>query len=97
MIYEGSRYEQAQTATVLNKEGFPAKAIFPQEHFSTVFEYREYVAEFGDRFDVLAARFYGDAERWWLIARANPEIFFPDDPLPAGLTLRIPDDIISSW
>ena len=29
------------------------------------------VARMGDRFDNLAARYYKDASKWWIIAKAN--------------------------
>lgn len=29
------------------------------------------VAQDGDRFDTLAARYYKDASKWWIIAKAN--------------------------
>jgi phage tail protein X len=30
-----------------------------------------YTAQDGDRFDMLAYRFYGSATQWWVIAKAN--------------------------
>lgn len=29
------------------------------------------IAQDGDRFDSLAARYYNDATKWWIIAKAN--------------------------
>jgi nucleoid-associated protein YgaU len=46
----------------------------------------------GDRLDLLAFDFYGDAELWWVIASANS---LPGDslvPIP-GTQLRIPTDL----
>ena len=45
------------------------------------------VAE-GDRLDLLAHRYLGDARLWWVIADAN-DIFWPMD-LETGAVLRIP-------
>ena len=42
----------------------------------------------GDRLDVLAQRYLGDAGLWWVICDCN-EIAFPLDP-PFGTALRIP-------
>lgn len=35
-----------------------------------IFQYT-IVAQDGDRLDTLAARYYGDAAKWWIIAKAN--------------------------
>ena len=48
----------------------------------------------GDRMDVMANNFYGDAGYWWVIASANS---LPCDSLfpPIGMQLRLPADIRS--
>ena len=48
----------------------------------------------GDRFDLLANNFYGDATLWWIIASANS---IPGDSLypEPGTQLRIPVDVRS--
>jgi nucleoid-associated protein YgaU len=46
----------------------------------------------GERLDHLAARFYGDPRRYWLILDANPEILDPFDLLVPGRRIRIPRD-----
>lgn len=54
-----------------------------------------YVAtETGDRYDTLAAQYYGDSTLWWIIAAANN---VHDAPLGIsdGTILRIPSDYIS--
>lgn len=43
----------------------------------------------GDRWDLLALRYYGEGSAYGLLLQANPEV--PFTPLiPAGLRLRIP-------
>jgi hypothetical protein len=47
------------------------------------------VTQDGDRFDSLAARYYKDASKWWIIAKANGYIngtIF----VPGGVQLIIP-------
>lgn len=44
----------------------------------------------GERLDVLAARYYGDDEMWWIIALAN-RISDPFSVVP-GRILRVPVD-----
>ena len=48
-----------------------------------------FVATKGDRCDILADRFYGDAALWWFIARVNN---LKTMNIPAGTQLRIPKD-----
>jgi nucleoid-associated protein YgaU len=43
----------------------------------------------------LAYRRYGDANKWYVIADANPEIFFPLD-LEAGNVIRIPPKTVAA-
>ena len=46
-----------------------------------------FIAQQGDRLDLLAQRFYKDASLWWYIARANN---LKTMNVPAGTSLRIP-------
>ena len=47
---------------------------------------------FGDRLDTIAQRFYGDANLWWIIAKAN-EIGNGQIGLDLEKKLRIPTEI----
>ena len=52
-------------------------------------QYLEHRTVHGDRWDLLAARYYGDATRYGPIIIANPEI--PITALiPSGVIIRIP-------
>ena len=52
------------------------------------------ITEFGDRFESLADRFYGDITLWWIISISNPNIVkFNSIFLPIGSQIRIPQDI----
>lgn len=45
----------------------------------------------GDRYDLLALSYYGDAQLWWIIARANTNNTIPDSLYPnVGEQIRIP-------
>ena len=46
-----------------------------------------FIAQDGDRWDLLAYRFYGDSQLWWFIARVNN---LKTNNIPAGTSLRIP-------
>lgn len=43
----------------------------------------------GDRYDILASQFYGDASLWWIIAAANTAEQASLVPTP-GIQIRIP-------
>lgn len=53
----------------------------------------DYVLSVGERMDMLAHRYYGDDQLWWVIAAAN-RIINPFAIYP-GMTLRIPVDVRS--
>lgn len=44
--------------------------LLPTKIFRDTFQYT-LVTRLGDRFDNLAARYYKDASKWWVIAKAN--------------------------
>lgn len=48
-----------------------------------------YLVASGDRIDLLATKFYGDPNLWWVIAVANDMEILPTDLQPAK-TIRIP-------
>jgi hypothetical protein len=53
---------------------------------------------FGDRFDIIAQRYYGDSNLWWIIAKAN-ELSRGELSPNSVVKLRIPteiDDIIEA-
>ena len=55
---------------------------------SDIFVYPVY----GDRFDIIAQRYYGDSNLWWIIAKANELSRGELSPNP-GVKLRIPTEI----
>jgi nucleoid-associated protein YgaU len=58
-------------------------------------EYFEHVTKIGDRWDLIAFDYYGDAKLIKPLLKANPDLLGdPDTPAPlvfdAGLKLRVP-------
>lgn len=89
-IYVGSRYEDDPVDRVLAASGEFVPAVYHQDSPRVqIFGYALHVAGYGERMDLLAATHLGDPELSWIIANANPEIFYPDD-IPVGTVLRIP-------
>lgn len=50
------------------------------------------ITGYGDRLDLIAFDYYGDASKWWVIASANPNSFSFNGSLAIepGIQLRIP-------
>lgn len=91
MIPPGSRYQDSTIVYVTTLSGQLRPAVYANRFGlirSLTFRYRTAVD--GDRYDIIANREYGDARLWWVLARANPEVFYPEE-IPVGAVLRIPD------
>ena len=70
---------------------YRASVKYPQIPFSDNDFY--VAAEEGDRYDLLAFKYYGDTTLWWIISSANPR-FKPNSLYPVlGHQLRIPSNI----
>lgn len=90
-IYLGSRYENDAVDRVLTHKGEFIPTVYHQVMpLLQVFGFSLYTTGYYERLDSLADRFLGDSELGWIIANANPELFYPDF-IPTGTVLRIPD------
>ena len=90
MIFKGSRYERTGAYSVTTADGRRVTALkirfippTPAGFFHT------FTAD--ERLDLLAFEFYGNPEKFWLIADANTEMD-PETLLQPGRQLRIPPD-----
>jgi hypothetical protein len=86
-----SRYFGVDTAVfpVPGGPGFPylRRRLLPSpDSFTTI---TEHVVGAGERPDVLAFRFLGDAEQWWRIADANPVLDPRELTAEPGRRIRI--------
>lgn len=52
-------------------------------------EFYEYITQEGDRWDLIAYQFYGDAEKYEPIIESNPYVAIKP-VLPSGIKLQIP-------
>ena len=50
----------------------------------------------GDRLDIIAQRYYGDSNLWWVIAKSNVDLFDGGIFLKPGEEYRIPTDLTES-
>lgn len=89
MFSATSRYAQVPTAIYTDRDGvqhpyvtlrpFPAAAPTRELHALTG----------GERLDLLAFRFFGDAEQFWRLCDANTELR-PEDLEVLGTPIRVP-------
>lgn len=90
MISSTSRYTSAIIDTAVGPDGNTRqemRAAFPK---SRRISYTNYRVTDADRIDSIAYEFYGNAQLWWLIAEANPEILDWMD-LEPGEVIRVPN------
>ena len=86
-----SRYKSTRIKQRLDeKTGKKREVYFGTTYYNNVPEKNDdmyFIAQEGDRCDVLANQFYGDSKLWWFIARVNN---LKTNNIPAGTSLRIP-------
>ena len=90
MIFKGSRYEKVGVYQVADANGRTVTALRIRFLPPTPAGYRHTFTA-GERLDILAYNFYGNPEKFWLIADANDEMD-PDDLLEPGRQLLVPPD-----
>lgn len=88
-IFEESRYETADVVPLAARDGVFRATVVPTRVVELPTDYSLHRVVVGERFDTLAALAYEDSELWWVIADANPQVFYPDDLKP-GTLIRIP-------
>jgi phage tail protein X len=80
MFSKGSRYRNLSASSPVSARGERQRSkdlrVIPQ----TIGRFQHTVRE-GDRLDLLAFKYYGEATKWWQISDANPEPPFPTDLL----------------
>lgn len=82
--------------SVLNDDGgkrYYKGVIYPEIPFS--FEDQYVITNEGDRFDILANRYYDDSSLWWVISIANRELNQNSYYITPGTQIRIPSGIRS--
>jgi hypothetical protein len=89
-IYSGSRYEYSLIDFFSTKlQGDENPTVFYTMTDMGVVSYYEHVYGQGERLDLLATKYYGTPQFWWVIAEYNPEIIDFTN-IPAGTTIRVP-------
>jgi nucleoid-associated protein YgaU len=93
MIFKGSRYTDVQVIQPLGAEG-KSPRVLAERRITREPGVLEHVAAEGERLDQLAANFYGEPTKYWLILDANLETLNPFELLQPGRTIRVPQNRI---
>lgn len=83
-----SRYSQSTIAKLDTSRGLVFTIVSSAQQAFAV-TYTGYIWEEGDRIDLLADLHYGDVNKWFIMADANPEVLDWHE-VPAGTIIRIP-------
>lgn len=88
-IRPSSRYAEGEVAWVSTKRRGNVQTVYLNTVTVLTTQYTAAIVRDGDNMAQYAYRAYRDPERWWVIADANPQAFYPLDLIP-GMPLRIP-------
>ena len=91
MIFKGSRYEKVKTYQTVAANG-QTVTVFGIRFIPTTPAGFLHPYSTDERLDLLAYRFYGNPEKFWLIADANNEMDAEELTRDPGRNISIPPD-----
>jgi nucleoid-associated protein YgaU len=89
MLFKGSRYSATEVVESTGPHGRVTRALALRTAAPEPSALEHTVAD-GERLDTLAARFYGEPTRYWLILDANPDTLNPFELLEPGEAIHVP-------
>ena len=89
-IFIGSRYENETPFSFSDERGQVRETVLSTRSAPMSDGYRYHIWAETDRVDRLASEYLFDADRWWEIMDANPEILNPMD-IEIGQLIRVPN------
>lgn len=89
MLFKGSRYTTSTIVEATDASGRTTRAL-SMRVIAPPPSALAYTVTEGERLDMLAARFYGEATKYWHILDANPETLNPFELLVPGRTIQVP-------
>ncbi len=95
MVFKGSRYSKTPVIAPENAAR-TAPRVLAARDIPPAPGVLNYTVVESERLDQLAFRFYSDAQKYWLILDANPEILNPFELLQAGRVIRIPNNRLAT-
>jgi hypothetical protein len=88
-ILATSRYTQGEVRWITTKSRGNKQTVYLNTVVLLSEPYTAILEREGDDIAWFAYRAYGDESRWWHLADANPQIFYPLDFIP-GQSMRVP-------
>lgn len=89
MVFKGSRYSTTEVVEIRGPDGQVRRTLAIRVIVPPASALAQTVNE-GERLDTLAARFYGEPTRYWLLLDANPDVLNPFEVLSAGRVIQVP-------
>ena len=89
MVFKGSRYSATEIIEVVGPDGRVSRALALRAIAPDASALEHTVSD-GERLDTLAARFYGEPTRYWLVLDANPDTLNPLELLEPGRAIHVP-------
>ena len=89
MVFKGSRYSVTDVVEIRGPDGRVRRTLVTRVIAPAPSALDQTVVE-GDRLDTLAARFYGEPTRYWLLLDGNADTLNPFELLAAGATIHVP-------
>ena len=93
MVHNGSRYKNVGEYSSQNRRGARKKIKQIRYIPETTGSFQHIVSQH-ERLDLLAYKYYGNVNKWWLICDANVEFLPPDEFLVVGKRIIIPPNRI---
>ncbi len=93
MVFTGSRYSDTEVISPMAPNGTTPRVLATRMVSPAPAVLSHTVAE-GERLDQLAARFYSEPTKYWLILDGNPRVLNPFELLTAGNTIDVPQNRI---
>ena len=93
MVFKGSRYTRINVIQPLNAAGKSPRVLAERPIVAAPGKLK-YIVSDGERLDQLAARFFGEATKYWLILDANLDVLNPFELLEAGVAIDVPQNVI---
>lgn len=84
-----SRYIEGETLWINTSKRGSKQTVYLNTVTAITSPYSLALMREGDNMTTLSDASYNDPRRWWLIADANPQWFYPMDEFP-GQSLRVP-------
>ncbi len=92
-IFRGSRYRLESPIQSIAADGsVESHPPLRRTTIETEPDFKRYKTQAGDTMESLAFSKYGDGNKWYIIADANPQVFWPLD-LEVGVAIVLPSAV----